>query len=274
MKSSDESSGYVDERVGPFEQPCKPEELTSSHQQMLEAISQILDRKLANLATKDDITALKDTIDQQRLKIEMLEAKVVMMEKYEQHIVVLEKAGASIAGKIDGDSLNGRIENLELRADENEQYHRRLCLRIFGVELDDGKEGESGQECFQKVQNILTEDLNLDISEMLIDRAHRIGPVVDDSDTGKRYRPIIIRFATWRHRTQVFKARKATKKYKIRPDLTHRRVKLLQKANGLLANSNDCFAFADINCRLCLKLKDKYRYFSTETQLLEYVKLI
>ena len=126
MKSSDESSGYVDERVGPFEQPCKPEELTSSHQQMLEAISQILDRK----------------------------------------------------------------------------------------------------------------------------------------------------FATWRHRTQVFKARKATKKYKIRPDLTHRRVKLLQKANGLLANSNDCFAFADINCRLCLKLKDKYRYFSTETQLLEYVKLI
>ena len=66
MKSSDESSGYVDERVGPFEQPCKPEELTSSHQQMLEAISQIIDRKLANLATKDDITALKDTIDQQR----------------------------------------------------------------------------------------------------------------------------------------------------------------------------------------------------------------
>ena len=129
------------------------------------------------------------------------------------------------------------------------------------VELDDGKDGESGPERLQKVQNILTEDLNLDISEMLIANAHRIGPVVDDPDTGKRYRQIIIRFTTWRHRTQVFNARNVTKKSKIRLDLTHRGVKLLQKANGLLANSNDCFAFADINCRLCLKLKDKYRYF-------------
>ena len=55
-----------------------------------------------------------------------------MMEKYEQRIVDLEKAGASIAGKIDVDSVNGRIENLELRADEKEQYNRRLCLRNGG----------------------------------------------------------------------------------------------------------------------------------------------
>ena len=102
---------------------------------------------------------------------------------------------------------------------------------------------------------------------MSIDRAHRIGSVITDPDTGKRYRQIIVRFATWRHRTQVYKARKASKKIKIRLVLTHKRVKLLQKANGLLENVNGCFAFADINCRLCLKLNDEYRYFSTETEL-------
>ena len=66
MKSYDESRGYAGERVGSVEQPCKQEKLTSSNQQILEAISQILDNKMANLATKDDIAVLTDTIDQQR----------------------------------------------------------------------------------------------------------------------------------------------------------------------------------------------------------------
>ena len=57
-------------------------------------------------------------------------------------------------------------------------------------------------------------------------------------------------------------------------DLTHKRVKLLQKANELLENVNGCFAFADINCRLCLKLNEEYRYFSTETELFEHIKYI
>ena len=138
-----------------------------------------------------------------------------------------------------------------MRADENEKYNRRHCLHIFGMELDYGKDGESGPECFQKMQHSLKEELNLDISEMLSFRVHPIGLMVDDLHTGKRYRKIIIRSGIWRHRTQLFKPRNVTKKFKIQLELTHRRVKLLQNTNGD-SNSNDCFAFAAINCRLCL----------------------
>ena len=143
------------------------------------------------------------------------------MKKYEQRIVDLEMAKTI---KLDVDSVNGRIENLELRTDENEQNNNRFYLGIYGVELDDGKDGESGPECFQEVQNMLKEELNLDISEILIDHAHRIGPMVDHPVTGKRHRQIIIRFAKWRHRTVVLKERKVSEKFKMRPDLTHRRV--------------------------------------------------
>ena len=269
-QSKEKEPGHAEERAGPSDETKEPVEY--SHNKMITAISEILDSKLASLATKDDINDLKNVIDQQRLKIEMLEAKIVLMEKYEQRIESLEKRATEY--NLDIDAVNERFEQLELRSDDNEQYHRRLCLRINGVELSEGSDGESGPECFQKVQSILKDDLKLDIPDMSIDRAHRIGSVITDPDTGKRYRQIIVRFATWRHRTQVYKARKASKKVKIRLDLTHKRVKLLQKANGLLENVNGCFAFADINCRLCLKLNDEYRYFSTETELFEHIKYI
>ena len=98
--------------------------------------------------------------------------------------------------------------------------------------------------------------------------------MITDPPTGKRYREIIVRFTTWRQCTQVYKARKTAKKVKIHLDLTQKRVRLLKKANGLLEKVNGCFAFADVNCRLCLKLFDEYRYFSSKIELFEHIKYI
>ena len=78
---------------------------------------------------------------------------------------------------------------------------------------------------------------------------------------------MIIRFTTWRHRTAVYKARKASSKYKIRLDLTKKRL------NGMMKVSNDLnakklgFAFADVNCRLCAKIGDKFVYFNANDDL-------
>ena len=76
---------------------------------------------------------------------------------------------------------------------------------------------------------MLKQDLKVDIPDVAIDRANRIGLVVEDSSTKKRYHPIIVRFTTWRHRTAVYRARKATNKLQVRMDLTKRRLKLLAK---------------------------------------------
>ena len=56
---------------------------------------------------------------------------------------------------------------------------------------------------FRENDSILKNDLKLNIPDMLIERTHRTGPVIKDSVNGQRHRQIIVRFATWHHRTQV-----------------------------------------------------------------------
>lgn len=80
---------------------------------------------------------------------------------------------------------------------------------------------------------------------------------------------MIVRFTSWRFRTHVYRARKTSRKYKIHLDLTRSRLNLINTANDLLedAGRNKCFAFADVNCRPCLKLEDGFRFFSNEEDL-------
>ena len=99
--------------------------------------------------------------------------------------------------------------------------------------------------------------------------AHRIGKFTEKN--GKRYRPMIVRFTTWRHRTAVYRARKNSLKYKIHLDVTRNRLKLIDRANDMLKEIEEVngFAFADVNCRTCLKMDDKYHYFESEEDLLQ-----
>ena len=235
---------------------------------MLDEISKLLDKKIADLATKEDISELKNTILLQNQKIQMLEAKTAVMERYEEQIEKLQRRVDEI------DDMNERIEELEARSDDNEQYHRRLCLRIDGVALKDGEDGESGPECLKLVKDLIKKEMKVNIPEMAFDRAHRIGSVKEDADTQKRSRQIIVRFTTWSHRTQVYRARKKTEKFRVRLDLTYRRAKILERASELLKGKKGCFVFADVNCRLTLYLDDKYHSFSNERELLEHIKYV
>ena len=97
------------------------------------------------MATKDCIQTLHETIKKQNGKIEVLESKLAIMEKY--------------------------IKHLENGVDEQEQYNRRLCLRINGIETD---ENESGDRCLKQLTDVFAK-LNVSVPEAVIDRAHRIG---------------------------------------------------------------------------------------------------
>ena len=61
-----------------------------------------------------------------------------------------------------------------------EQYGRRTCLRIDGVAAPD--KSETAEEVRNKVlsfmENDPDNDINLEIPELLVDRAHRIGAVL------------------------------------------------------------------------------------------------
>ena len=65
--------------------------------------------------------------------------------------------------------------------------------------------------------------------------------------------------------------RKNSEKYKVRLDLTKKRMDLLNKANYLLKGSENSFAFCNVNCRHCLFDDGNYKYFET---LKEFEKLL
>ena len=89
----------------------------------LEAIRRIVEDKLA----RECIEGLRQTVVDQNLRIQELEAKIILLEKYIEKTEKVEREEIP--------EMRDRIEDLELRCDDNEQYHRRLCLRFNGMEL-------------------------------------------------------------------------------------------------------------------------------------------
>ena len=88
------------------------------------------------------------------------------------------------------------------KVDELEQYGRRVCLCIEGVEH---KVNEKYEEVLGKVINVIKES-EAEIPESVLDRAHHIGPTY--TDTGKKMESITVRFTTFRHRTLFYINRK------------------------------------------------------------------
>ena len=120
--------------------------------------------------------------------------------------------------------LESEITHLKKSSDDTDQYQRRL--RINGIELPPDGQMETRKDCLEKVQNVLSE-LNVEIPEIVIDRAHRIGKVVKINS--KNARQMIVHMTTWRHRTMVYEARKNFGMYKIKLDLTKHRIDLLKE---------------------------------------------
>ena len=86
--------------------------------------------------------------------------------------------------------------------EETEQYSRRLCLRIDGVPSVDR---ETSSDMREKVKEIYAES-NLEIPDLNLDRAHRIGRSYFDKMKKVKCKSIIVRFNTFRHRTLLYRA--------------------------------------------------------------------
>ncbi len=141
----------------------------------LDAIGKVMEGKIANLATKECIHRLCQTVVSQNEKIEALEAKIVIMEKYIERLEKFEEGYAEVK------NLHERVKSLELRSHDNEQYNRRLYLRLNGIKVDKDKD-ESGKSCLSKIKSLLEDELELEIPDTVIDRAHRIGPIKEGNE--------------------------------------------------------------------------------------------
>ena len=137
-----------------------------------EALKSYLDAQFesvtSNMATKECMKSLSAIIAQQGERIAILESKVVSLEKH--------------------------VEALSRNAKNQEQYNRRLCLRINGIPLPrKGSESESADECLKKAKGVFKE-IGVAIPDEVIDRAHHIGKV--HHSRGKKSQQMIVKFTT------------------------------------------------------------------------------
>ena len=144
--------------------------------------------------------------------------------------------------QFDVDTVNDKVSTMEKRLhdieddlEEAEQYSRRNCLVFAGINETSDEDVEA------TVINICKDDLGIRVEKADIDRCHRLGPGPGSTKKGhpktkKQHRDVIVKFATYRTRDDVYKARfnlrKATSKSKtvfVNESLTQRRSKLFWK---------------------------------------------
>ena len=142
--------------------------------------------------------------------------------------------------------------------------HKVNAWKVLNIKLT-----KKSQEVLGKVINLIKES-EAEIPESVLDRAHRIGPTYTGNDTGKKMQSIIVRFTTFRHRTLFYKNRKKIKSgARIRLDLTKDCYNLLVSVRKRVNNCPEVkYVYADINCRLKVKLADEsHKFFESMEEL-------
>ena len=110
--------------------------------------------------------------------------------------------------------------------------------------------------------------MEVTVPDACIDRVHRVGKIKTPAGSSTSVQPVITKFTSFKPRVQVYRARKKLKNQKIGLDLTPRRKDLLSYAQiQVKSKTNVEFAFADINCRVGLKLKEGgFKFFNTRDE--------
>ncbi len=220
---------------------------------LTEAISDLPDKKyVKGLVDKIEIKVneIIQTEIQKSVKplVDKLEACERKLAVYEAHFQGLEK----------------RMADYEEKLDDAEQYSRKSCIRIYGIPLS--SDSENSEACIGKVKQIF-EEIEVDVPDEGIDRAHRIGKKYIKN--GRQEQAMIVKFTSWRYRTAVYRARKKASNKFIQLDLTSRRAGLLKSAKKKAEDhENIAFVFVDVNCNLGLKKSNgTFKFFNNDSQL-------
>ena len=123
-------------------------------------------------------------------------------------------------------SLQKQVSVLECQNEELKQYGRRLCLRTESVP---SVENESSYDVLDKVKSLITES-GCEISNVVIDRAHRIGKGYKNKTRNVPCKSISVRFSTFRYKTLFYRNRNKLKNAKVWLDLTKKRHKIVTDA--------------------------------------------
>lgn len=167
--------------------------------------------------------------------------------------------------------LKTRVLKLEEAVDSAEQYSRRNCLRITGIQ-------ETDSEVTDDIVISLARSIDVELSLQDIDRSHRLGrPEPGDINTRKP-RDIIVKFATYRMRAKFYKARVLTKSRGhrgvfVNEHLTKSRGRLLYQARRRVKSQQLKSAWSSDGVILVKHFNDSVQRITTENDLPDFVPL-
>ena len=149
------------------------------------------------------------------------------------------------------------IDNIEIKCDDNEQYSRRSCVRIHGLDFNSDEDNvmKKVERCYR--------DMAIEFNQNEIDvLIVLVNPLSIKKKKKKKVRSIIIKFRVWesitafckvRPRNHLDQQKKPSSNFNVSLDLNKRFYNLLTKARGLVSNNHLIqYAFTDINCSLVL----------------------
>ena len=217
--------------------------------------------EMFQLFTNKVVSKLEQRLDEQEEKINLQQTKI---EKLESTLALRQ-------------NIIEKLHRAETKIDDMEQYSRRSCLRISGVEVFEGDENinDTIKKCYNEV--------GLPFNECDIDRAHRLGKPYVDNVSKKKVQQIIVKFKSWEPRTKFYKNRpksfvngqKHEVPFRCNLDLTSRRYNLLKDVRGITKHYPEInYAFADVNCKLGIRLHSDNEcvYFNDKKELDEILE--
>ena len=169
--------------------------------------------------------------------------KVIMRDILHEFEILESKVAVNstviTAIKDDRDSLANDVYKLQIDLEEAQNYSRRNCLLLHGVDE------EQGENTDNKIINIIHKETGVELNHADIDRSHRIGrPAISKKpntrSNKKRARPIIIKFVSYRDRSSVFfnKRYLKGKNISISESLTPTRYSLYKKCKDIFGYKN------------------------------------
>ena len=93
------------------------------------------------------------------------------------------------------------IDTLVIKCDDNEQYSRRSCLRVHGLNFS----SDEDEGVMKKVEKCCS-DIGIEFNQNEIDRVHYIDKPYMDKTKNKKVRSLIIKLKSWKSRTTFYKS--------------------------------------------------------------------
>ena len=188
-----------------------------------------LTQEVSKIAINDAVTKAvikleKDVIKPLQIKTDILTRAIEEKNKTIKDKDAIIMAKDELLNKKADDivSLEYRVNILENKLDDLEQYGRRASVRMFNVPQ------LPGQSCTGAALHIINDVLEVPMGEDDIERCHYLGKA-----NAKGFRPLIVKFKSYKSKAAVFTAKKKLKnnpgKIFISEDLTKKNHEIVQK---------------------------------------------